>query len=361
MASFLQSELPIRLAKRIEDLDKVPRMRDMPSVQAVKGVYIHSFLDLLEAPPIQNPEAEANFAILLERLYQNHSNVLLQMARGACELRQAVRRGMVPGDVSNDGVVETFEHMDKCHRFLDRFYMSRVGIRVLVGQYLALRRQSLFEDEEDNDNDDNFIVPGRHMPPNYIGMICRTTSPYHIVQTAANDATRMCLNHYGRAPQVHIHGRLDLTFPYLPTHLHYILLELLKNALRATTEFHSDKSIRDIPPVTVIIADGTDNEDVVIKVMDEGGGIPRSKMDHIWSYLYTTADPAIQQALMDNPPNANDGSLLPPIAGLGFGLPMSRTYARYFGGDLDLMSMEGYGTDAFCYLARLGDKVPVSL
>jgi pyruvate dehydrogenase kinase 2/3/4 len=49
-----------------------------------------------------------------------------------------------------------------------------------------------------------------------------------------NDATMMCSRKYGDAPVVEINGRLDLTFPYIPTHLHYILLELLKNAMRAT-------------------------------------------------------------------------------------------------------------------------------
>lgn len=44
--------------------------------------------------------------------------------------------------------------------------------------------------------------------------------------------------------------------------------------------------------MTVIIADGDDNEDVVVKIADKGGGIPRSRMEKIWSYLYTTADPA---------------------------------------------------------------------
>jgi len=29
--------------------------------------------------------------------------------------------------------------------------------------------------------------------------------------------------------------------------------------------------------------------------------------------------------------------------------------ARYFGGDLSMMSMEGYGTDAFVHASRLGD------
>jgi pyruvate dehydrogenase kinase 2/3/4 len=49
-----------------------------------------------------------------------------------------------------------------------------------------------------------------------------------------------------------------------------------------------------------------------------------------------------------------------PLAGLGCGLPLSRNYARFFGGDINVMSMEGYGTDSFIYLHRLGGKeVPV--
>ena len=126
------------------------------------------------------------------------------------------------------------------------------------------------------------------------------------------------------------------------------------------------------------------------QVSDEGGGIPRSGLPRIWTYLYSTAS----SPLTDMEPSGEaDGPAV--LAGYGYGLPISRLYARYFGGDLQvgtgsstthegrilslarqvvaatsfctsfsgkssvcclqIISMEGYGTDAYLHLNRLGN------
>lgn len=167
-------------------------------------------------------------------------------------------------------------------------------------------------------------------------------------QQAIDNARHISKTHYDLfdAPKVELHCDPNLSIMYVPSHLHHILFELLKNSLRATIETHGVHA-DSYPTVKVIVAAGV--EDLTIKVSDEGGGIPRSGVSKIWTYLYTTARAPSMEA------DAERGDFTAPLAGFGYGLPISRLYARYFGGDLKLISMEGYGTDAYVHLARLSD------
>ena len=79
--------------------------------------------------------------------------------------------------------------------------------------------------------------------------------------------------------------------------------------------------------------------DLFSQIADQGGGIPRSKLDLLFQYMYSTA-----------PKPSRSEIVSAPLAGYGYGLPLSRLYARYFQGDIVLNSFEGYGTDAIIYL-----------
>lgn len=141
VAGFLRHELPIRLAHRILDLERVPLMKEMESVQQVKDLYVMSFLELLSVEKqISTMQQEEAFAQILESIYERHASVLVQMARGAFELRAAIRTGTVSLDEHHHykyhkntngrkrvgGPVE-FDVMEDTHAFLDRFYISRIG------------------------------------------------------------------------------------------------------------------------------------------------------------------------------------------------------------------------------------------
>ncbi|TPX37230.1 hypothetical protein SmJEL517_g00856 [Synchytrium microbalum] len=49
-----------------------------------------------------------------------------------------------------------------------------------------------------------------------------------------------------------------------------------------------------------------------------------------------------------------------PMAGLGFGLPMSRIYAKYFGGTLDIKVVEAHGCDTFMRVPNIS-TLPATL
>jgi Mitochondrial branched-chain alpha-ketoacid dehydrogenase kinase len=134
MARLLRQEIPIRLAQRISDLDRVPFMRDMPSVLRVKDVYRNSFRTLRAVPPIATTKDESDFAYLLSQLYEKHSGVLVEMARGAYEMRESLLR-------SNSDPHNDFALLSECHAFLDRFYTSRIGesLRRLCRPTILLR------------------------------------------------------------------------------------------------------------------------------------------------------------------------------------------------------------------------------
>ena len=82
---------------------------------------------------------------------------------------------------------------------------------------------------------------------------------------------------------------------------------------------------------------------------DQGGGISRNEVDKAFLYLYTTGD----RVQLSSGDMGGTASTTTPMHGLGYGLPLSKLYARYFGGDIKLASCDGYGTDAYIYLKAL--------
>lgn len=96
---------------------------------------------------------------------------------------------------------------------------------------------------------------------------------------------------------------------------------------------------------------------------DRGGGVPFRRIEHLFSYMYSTAPrpcigdkhraPLVRRWPAHTHNRTWRRRANPHVcaqAGFGYGLPISRLYARYFQGDLQLYSMEGSGTDAIVHL-----------
>ncbi|KAI9799236.1 MAG: hypothetical protein M1833_004114 [Piccolia ochrophora] len=394
-SQFLSEELPIRLAHRVQELDHLPDgLNEMESIRRVKDWYAQSFeVDILlytvpnilahlsqEITTLSRPSLDQDVRDRLLRppkYGNNGSNTISQTTQnpsvtpgkyrsspthrdtdrdGQTKKPSSTRRYYATVDDGNDwppelndyntrfadtldvikrrhdSVVTTvaqgiLEYKRKRQRmqidasiqsFLDRFYMSRIGIRMLIGQHVALTSQK------------------GHPDPNYVGIICTSTNVHDLAQEAIENARFVCEDHYGLfdAPKVQLVCDPKLNFMYVPGHLSHMLFETLKNSLRAVVETHgADKD--DFPVTKVVVAEG--KEDITVKVSDEGGGIPRSAIPLVWTYMYTTVE-----TTPNLDPDFNKSDFKAPMAGFGYGLPISRLYARYFGGDLKLISMEKY-------------------
>lgn len=416
VASFLHREMPVRFAHKIADLRSLPHgLADVKSLQTIKSWYVQSLDDVTAQPLPEDEASEARFAKTLQGIYERHSETMVVMSRALFELRQlpgiakllaqtkrarasAAALGAVAGKgkgkLRGRNIDTAFADLDDVHTHLDRFFMSRIGIRVLIGQYLSFHNDPVMNalpfrnissmhdalamasfDVDGGDGGGGTgggslgTTPGGGSQlagsgSRFIGLICLNTSPAAVAQTAIEDATAV-FEREGYdcdTPAVIVQGDTAKTFPYIPSHLYYILFELIKNSMRAVAEKHGDEEDAvtgdavDMPPIRVIIGHGDENEDVVIKVADEGGGVARSDVKRMFSYLFTTAaNPVFQDDDGElDPTTFGQGSVL---CGMGYGLPVARAYARYFGGDLNVMSVEGHGVDAYVHLNRLGDGV----
>lgn len=185
---------------------------------------------------------------------------------------------------------------------------------------------------------------GRH-----IGCIDPQCDPAAVVLDAYENARFLCDQYYLASPELKLtqYNAVDKDAPirivYVPAHLYHMLFELFKNAMRAVMEHHGDDNCDNVPAIEMTIVNG--REDISFKLSDRGGGIARSQIDQLFKYMFSTA-----------PAPSPSHSHTVPLAGYGYGLPISRLYARYFQGDLNLYSCEGYGTDALIYLkvSRMG-------
>lgn len=315
-AQFLHKELPVRIAHRIAAFQNLPYVvGSYPIIYQVHTMYRNAFDLLNEFRQVKTMDEEKNYTELLRNLLETHRDVIELLAEGFSESRKHLRSE------------------DEIRIFLDRTLTSRLGIRLLCEHHIALR------DEK----------------PNHVGMFNVKFSPRSLVEKRAEFVRELCEDKYGAAPKFQVQGS-SVTFPYISQPLDYILIELLKNAYRATIESHID-SFDNLPPVVITIVNN--DIDFIIRISDKGGGIPHNICKKIWDYNFTTAgtiqDDRVDRGLFGeivNPGNRS-GAIPTRMHGYGFGLPGSRAFAEYLGGSISMETMQGLGTEVYLRLPHI--------
>lgn len=341
-AQFLYQELPVRIAQRAVDLLTLPHgLSEAKPIRDVAAIYLDYLARLRTIPLPTNQTEEERF-----------TDILLTFILDRSTIPKKISEGVQIWAMEN----ENNREMEKA---LYRFFTARVGLRFLVEHFILSSPRascqsirtviSMFPDED------------------YKGCIDNKCDVLHEITRVAKLVEQQTMDYYGTSPPIHIvdclagsrHAESDFT--HIPHHLHYMFAELLQNSCRATvSSWHhqqqqqqqqpqqSGGSLSTItkdttkplvpPPIRVIVSKG--EEDVTVKIADTAGGIPRSQMDTIFRFAESSAK--------------TDNKFATEVTPRGFGLPLARIYARYFGGELTLKSTEGYGLDAYLHMPRLG-------
>lgn len=347
-ARHLHYELPVRLAQRIVDFQAQPyAIISNPQFKQVYHKYHDAFDRFRKFPNIKDMADEEAFTQLVQTLVAEHITVVPILGQGMSELR-----GTHEVDAG----------------FMDRLLMTRISRRVLAEQHIALHKAQISN-------------VGRS--DGVIGVIHTQCKLQDVVRRCFDKAAQICERTYGHSPPLQFRGDPDVVLAHIPVHLEYMILELMKNAMRCTVEFTeqnnppaaskvaNDRHFTDLMQAVPIIATLASTDDyTTLRLSDRGGGIPVHIEERIFDYGYSSvgaSDGGIHQ--LDSGDDASGGlgalgagglspsaplTVSDPIAGLGFGLPLAQCYARYFGGSIKLVSLPGHGTDAYLRLNTTG-------
>lgn len=222
---FLRKELPVRLANIMKEIALLPdSLLQQPSVKTVTKWYTLSFNEVIEFEKIDSTEKNLErFVQALSLIRDRHSDTVQTMAKGVFELKES-QNGSV-----DHGMEASIQY------FLDRLYMSRISIRMLINQHtLLFGKQS---------------TKSRH-----IGCLDPICKPSAVVRDAYENARFLCDQYYLASPELKLieHNKLNNGIVYVPSHLYHMLFELFKNSMRAVMETHGNSSDDDnLPPIKV--------------------------------------------------------------------------------------------------------------
>ncbi|TKA80840.1 hypothetical protein B0A55_02345 [Friedmanniomyces simplex] len=409
-ANFTLSLLPARLAHRIQSLRSLPYIVVAnPNVHKIHGNYVHSLSTLLPYAErrIETLQDEIAFTAVMADLVQTHSNTISILARGFLEARKYITAREVTRFLD--------EHLRA--RIGTRLIAEQhLALHFSSRPHHDLHSSSSAPSSSAPSSSSSSQQHNRDAEESsYIGVIDTALKPANIIRNCEAMVGEICELKYGVRPTIKMVGETETTIAHIPMHLEYILTELLKNSFRATIEAGMEREAIEITIApapaseaqtktlknknknrveqmahdhvgvisnydqgSVDYASGSNKPDqaasgniralaestpgVTIRIRDRGGGISPENLKNLWEYGFTTfneeeinektsSSAGGMDAVMAGGGGPGGGSSL---AGLGYGLPLGRAYAEYFGGGIAVQSLWGWGTDVYLSLRGVG-------
>lgn len=320
-ADFLRAECAGRFARRLRDLERLPfGLASQEQIGTLCGRFRDAHDRFVALPEVGDSDTHAAAVgdavrVTLAELWDSShvlGGALAALGRESDEL-------------------EMLEQV-LLQEALDKFHTKLFSLRLLMAHHTAL---------------------GDGSP---LGVFDGACVPSALASEAGVVSARVLAQHVEAVPEVEVEavgGADAATFRHVPDILRFVLVELLKNAMLATARAHPTAP----PPVQVAVAVNEATRRVGIRISDRGGGLSRIESVLAWNYLWSRPGDMLPGLTEGVDAGVVDCFFTPvysaPVCGVGFGLPLSRVFAKYFAGDIQLHSMEGHGTDVLLSLPQV--------
>ena len=269
-AQFLHRELPIRIAQRAVDLLTLPHgFGEALPIQQVAHVYLLKLEKFQECPVPTTPETEAQFTDMLQDMVLDRTSIPVAVAQGVdawLKNRPANNEDTTsdhnpllhPLDDESGEQPNEDDTIQEIEDALYRFFTARVGLRFLTEHHILsspnrdelksesfqLRKHKNVDGSSSSSSSSSSSISSSSQrqereEEEEKGCIQTDCCPKDEVEKVVKAVTKQTEEQFGFCPEVQIISskrNKDVTFTYVPHHLHYMVGELLKNSCRATAK-----------------------------------------------------------------------------------------------------------------------------
>ena len=352
--------------KQLRMLQQLPYIAILnPKIEMTYSLYLKTLESMLANKfPIDLYDTEKMLQLFNEFL-NDHQDTLVSFSNGLSE-------------------ISDFMPAETVFNFLDKHIQNKICMKLLATHYINML--------EDNEACKRGKSTGR------LGILRKDLHIASFIQQIHDFVNDLCALTYDnpRIELVVTEGN-DITFSCIPIVLEYVMTEILKNSMRATIERDKHERHMSLTADSKYKRDSSGHiphefdvgldpielglykngpEELVIKVSDRGNGIPPRVRENIFKYSYTTMNEQLQeQQELENMlniarstnttttnSNAFEDSMLPGekvknVAGMGFGLPLCKSYLELLEGSIEVQSLWGLGTDVYIRLTGPGKQL----